>query len=224
MKALEQLPSDIDLWKEAVQLASPDEAKSLLYKATENVPHSNELWLALAKLETYENARVVLNKAREKLPTDYTIWVNAAKLEEAQGNTPTVDKIISRAIKNLQSHGVVIKREQWLQEATVAEESGSMATCRAIIKETMEYGMDELLQATMDEKEKAKTMKRIWIDNADKCIGTGAIQTARAIYSNALTKMPLKKSLWFNAIKLEEEYGSKESLTDVLTRAKNATQ
>ena len=35
---------------------------------------------------------------------------------------------------------------------------------------------------------------------------------------------PLKKSLWFNAIKLEEEYGSKINLTDMLTRAKESTK
>ena len=64
-------------------MVSPDEAKSLLYKATEAIPDSTELWLALAKLETYENARVILNKAREHLPSDHTIWINAAKLEEA---------------------------------------------------------------------------------------------------------------------------------------------
>jgi pre-mRNA-processing factor 6 len=83
LKALEQISSDIELWKETISLASPDEAKALLYKATESIPDSSELWLALAKLETYENARVVLNKAREHLPTDHTIWINAAKLEEA---------------------------------------------------------------------------------------------------------------------------------------------
>lgn len=92
-------------------MANPEEAKSLLYKATESIPDCTELWLALAKLESYENARIVLNKAREYLPTDHTIWINAAKLEEAQGNNSQVEKIVSRAIKKLSSHGVKIKRD-----------------------------------------------------------------------------------------------------------------
>jgi pre-mRNA-processing factor 6 len=86
-----------------------------------------------------------LNKAREYLPTDHTIWINAAKLEEAQGNLSSVEKIVSRAIKKLSSHGVKIRREDWLKEAVSAEEGGSIVTSRAIIKETMMYGIDEIL-------------------------------------------------------------------------------
>lgn len=86
-RALEQIPNDVELWKEAIQLESPEEAKALLYKAVKCIPQSTELWLALAKLEDYENAKTVLGNALQSLPTDFTIWVNAAKLEEAQGNT-----------------------------------------------------------------------------------------------------------------------------------------
>lgn len=64
-------------------MESPEEAKTLLYKAVKCIPDSTELWLALAKLEDYENAQSVLGKALESLPTDFTLWVNAAKLEEA---------------------------------------------------------------------------------------------------------------------------------------------
>ena len=51
---------------------------------------------------------------------------------------------MSRAIKKLSTHGIKINRDQWLQEAVTAEESGSVVTCRAIIKETMIYGIDEV--------------------------------------------------------------------------------
>jgi pre-mRNA-processing factor 6 len=174
LKALEQIPCDLDLWKETISLANPDEAKSLLYKATEALPDSTELWLALAKLETYENARVVLNKAREHLPGDHTIWINAAKLEEAQGNTGQVEKIVSRAVKKLASVGVgaMVKRDMWMKEAVGAEEGGSVVTARAIIKATMEYGMDEYMEGidATNEKEKVKVYKRVWNENADACI------------------------------------------------------
>jgi pre-mRNA-processing factor 6 len=113
-----------------------------------------------------------------------------------------------------------------LQEATVAEESASIITCRAIIKETMQYGMDEYLEgiATENEKERVKTMKRVWNENAEACINRGSIETARAIYFNAINLYPMKKSLWFNAIKLEEEHGGKGNLTDILKRAKDHTK
>ena len=57
LRALEQLPGDVELWKEAVTLEDNEGAKRLLYRAVECVPHSTELWLALAKLETYEQAK-----------------------------------------------------------------------------------------------------------------------------------------------------------------------
>jgi len=180
--------------------------------------------MALAKLETYENARVVLNKARDHMPTDHTIWINAAKLEEAQGNISSVEKIVSRAIKKLSSHGVKIRREDWLKEAVIAEEAGSIITARAIIKETMLYGIDEVLTDGISEKEKVKILKRVWNENAEACVAQGHIETARAIYFNAVNLHQQKKSLWFNSIKLEEEHGSKQNLTDILRRAKYSTK
>lgn len=84
-KALEHIPNSVRLWKAAVELENPEDAKILLSRAVECCPTSVELWLALARLETYENARKVLNKARENIPTDRQIWVTAAKLEEAHG-------------------------------------------------------------------------------------------------------------------------------------------
>jgi pre-mRNA-processing factor 6 len=69
-KALEYIPSDVDLWKQTVALADKEEAKQLLYKGVQCVPESTDLWLALAKLENYENAKQVLNNAISIIPTD----------------------------------------------------------------------------------------------------------------------------------------------------------
>jgi pre-mRNA-processing factor 6 len=66
------------------------------------------------------------------VPTDPAIWITAAKLEEAQGNNDMVAKIISRALKSLQSFGVVISRDAWLKEAEAAErvQPSAVLTCR----------------------------------------------------------------------------------------------
>lgn len=96
MQALEHIPNSVRLWKAAVELEEPEDARILLSRAVECCPTSVDLWLALARLETYENARKVLNKARENIPTDRQIWTTAAKLEEANGNMHMVDKIIER--------------------------------------------------------------------------------------------------------------------------------
>jgi hypothetical protein len=66
------------------------------------------------------------------VPTDPAIWITAAKLEEANGNEKMVDKIVTRAIKSLRNHGVVIDRDYWLKEAENSEKAKppSLATCR----------------------------------------------------------------------------------------------
>lgn len=52
-RALEHIPTEVDIWKELIQLENEEEAKLLLRRAVTCIPSSTELWLALAKLETY---------------------------------------------------------------------------------------------------------------------------------------------------------------------------
>jgi len=63
LKALEHLPTEIEIWKEAISLEDKVGAKELLKRAVKCIPDSSELWLALAKLEDYEEAKSVLNNA-----------------------------------------------------------------------------------------------------------------------------------------------------------------
>jgi pre-mRNA-processing factor 6 len=154
-KALEHIPNSVRLWKAAVELEEPEDAKILLSRAVECCPTSVELWLALARLETYENARKVLNKARENIPTDRQIWITAAKLEEAHGNTTMVEKIIDRSINSLAANGVEINREHWLKEAVDAEKSGAVLTCQAIIKFVIGHGVED------------EDRKHSWLEDAD---------------------------------------------------------
>lgn len=132
-KALTNVPRSVRLWKEAVNLEEPEEARKLLTRAVECCSSSTELWLALAKLETYENARAVLNKARENIPTDRQIWISAARLEETRGQVDMVEKIISRAITALQANQVEINRKQWLEDAIDAEKAECTKTANAIM-------------------------------------------------------------------------------------------
>ena len=213
-RALEQLPREVDLWKECVKLEQPDEAKQLLAKAVQCVPHTVDLWLALAKLETYKNAQGVLQKAREANPTELRIYIAAAKLEEAQGNKQIISKIVKRALNNFRKHQVELSRDQWLQQAVLAEQADSLQTCKAIIKETMDFGLN--LDSFMDDKEKKKQTRQTWLENVDACVQQGAIETAKAIIINAIALDSSKKSLWMRAQQLEQEYGTTESLCQLL--------
>ena len=206
-KALEFVPNSVRLWRAAVELESADEARVLLQRAVQCVPTSVEMWLALARLETYDNARAVLNQARVAIPTEPSIWITAAKLEEANGNLPLVDKLISRAMRELAKNGVVLKREDWLREAELAEQSRAPETCAAIVRHSIALGLED------------EDRKDTWIDDARHCIERHSIQTARAIYATALTVYPGKKRLWLLNAELEKAHGTAESLEQLLKKA-----
>ena len=94
------MPSSLKLWKAAIQLEEPDEARVLLSRAVECVPapDSLELWLALARLETYDNAQAVLNSARQAIPNNPVVWITAAKLEEANQHAERVERIVRKGM------------------------------------------------------------------------------------------------------------------------------
>ncbi|KAJ8980959.1 hypothetical protein NQ317_013411 [Molorchus minor] len=206
-KALEHVPNSVRLWKAAVELENPEDARILLSRAVECCPSAVELWLALARLETYENARKVLNKARENIPTDKSIWTTAAKLEEANGNHHMVEKIVERAITSLSTNGVEINREQWFKEAIESEKGGHVHCCRAIVKAIITCGVE------------SEDQKHTWMEDADHCVNQGAYECARAVYNIALQTFPGKKSIWLRAAYLEKNHGTRESLESLLQRA-----
>jgi len=206
-KALEANPSSVTLWKAAIDLEEAEDAKVLLSAAVENIPHSVDMWLALARLETYEKAQKVLNRARKALPTERTIWLAAAKLEESQNHDDVVEKIVDRAVKSLRKNDAVVSRAQWLQEAETAESSGAPLTSAAIVKYTIGDGVED------------EDRQRTWADDAKGALSRGSVSTARAILSHSLAVYPTKRSLWMQAVDLEQRHGTKESLDEVLAAA-----
>lgn len=61
--------------------------------------------------------------------------------------------------------------------------------------------------------------KHTWMDDAEKAVANGCIETARAIYAHALSVFKTKKSLWLAAANLEKQHGTKDSLDELLRRA-----
>jgi len=206
-KGLEMNPTSVPLWKAAIELEDAENAKILLSVAVEKVPQSVDMWLALARLETYENARKVLNQARRALPIERSIWIAAAKLEESQNHDDVVDKIVQKAVSSLAKHDALVTREQWIHEAELAEASGACLTSSAIIKYTIGNGVD------------VEDRARTWSDDANNSMSRGAVSTARAILAQALLAFPTKRSLWMQAVQLEQKYGNAESLDEVLATA-----
>lgn len=208
-KALDHIPQSVAIWKEAVQLEDdPADAKLLLAKATEIVPLSVELWLALARLETAEQAQIVLNKARKAIPASFEIWVAAARLQEQTGNAAMVYKVMDRAVKALARESAMLKREEWIAQAELCEEEGAPVTCRAIIQETIGWGL-----------EKDDDRKQLWLDDAKSSIGRDRFETARSIYTVAMKEFYHRKGVWLSAADLERNHGTKENLLSILESA-----
>ena len=169
------------------------------------------MWLALAKLETYENARKVLNMAREAIPTEPLIWITAAKLEEFCNPNPedVVERIVEKALVSLSQYQVVIERSKWLKDAEDAEHAGAPLVCGAIVRQTIKIGVEE------------EDRMQTWLDDADVCLSrpTPSVVTARAIYAYTLTQFPKKKNVWLDAVQLEKEHGTCDSIEKLLKQA-----
>ena len=116
---------------------------------------------------------------------------------------------------NFRKHGVQVGRDQWLEQAVIAEQGDSLMTCRAIVKETIDFGIIEN-DDYMDEKEKKRVTRQTWLENIDALEKQGAIETAKSLIMNAIALDSGKKSLWMRAQKLEQDYGTTDSLCKLL--------
>ena len=177
-KSLEFIPNSVALWKAAIALEKEDAALLLLQRAVEQVPECVEFWLALAKLQGYDDARKTLNRARLAIPTEPLIWFTAAQLEEANGSIHRVEGIIQKSIKSLRNNDVVIDREKWLHHAYDMEKAGAVQTCGAIVRSVLEIGVEP------------EDRRRTWVDDGEKALKEGAIETAKAIFAYTLSVFP----------------------------------
>ena len=65
-----------------------------------------------------------------------------------------IPKILKKALDNLTKHKVQLKRDQWLQEAVLSEKEDYIVTCKTIVKQTINEGLE--VDQFADEKEKKK--------------------------------------------------------------------
>ncbi|RYZ14982.1 MAG: hypothetical protein EOO70_07255, partial [Myxococcaceae bacterium] len=209
-KGLESVPHSVPLWKAAIELEDVQDAKVLLARAIECIPTNVDMYLALAKLETHGNARKVLNMARENVPTEHKVWIYAATLEEVNQNLSLVPKIIEKMLFSLEQYQVSLKREDWLKEAVECERIGAVATCRELVRRTAHLQLDE------------EDVKKTWLDDINHCLYATqpvALETARALADVAITRFTSKRSIWLQAILVEQEFGSKDQLEQRLQQA-----
>lgn len=82
-----------------------------------------------------------------------------------------------------------------------------VATCTAIVNTVV--GMN------VEDADRSRT----WKADAAECLKRGSPETARAIYSHALSVFPGKKSVWRAAAQLEKEHGNPGALDTLLAKA-----
>lgn len=206
-KSLEFLPASVTLWKELVNLESdPASARVLLSGAVGAIPSSESLWLALARLSTPDEAKKVLNEARKNIPTSHAVWIAGARLTEQTTDQPSdvaqqeLDRRMAAAVRSLGSKGAVLSRDQWMEEALRAESDGSPMTAEAIIKATLDIGIDD------DEDRRI-----IWVQDAEAAKEKGNIAVARAIVACVLRLFPERGSVWRFAVELEKQMSGSDS-------------
>lgn len=200
-KSLEFLPNSVTLWKELVNLeADPAAARVLLTGAVGAIPSSVELWLALARLSPPQQAKAALNEARRNVPTSHAIWIAGARLTEQTSEESSdvtqqqLDQRLVGAVRSLGKAGAVLSRDQWLDEAARVENEGSPMTAEAIVKATLDIGMED------DEERRI-----VWMQDAEAAKEKGNIAVARAIVAYTLRLFPDRASIWRFAVDLEKE-------------------
>lgn len=108
---------------------------------------------------------------------------------------------------SLRANLVEINRDQWLKDAVDAEKSGSVHTCRALIRNVIGIGVEE--------EDQVET----WIEDAQSCETEGAFECGRAIFTHALKLHPTRKQLWLDAVEFEKKHGTREQYEDLLSNA-----
>lgn len=192
MRGLEYLPSNVELWKELVNLEEdPEDVKKLLTKAVELCPSEWEFWLTLINLADYADSKSILNRARKALSGDQRVWIAACKLEEREGNASKIGKLTEKAVK--ESNRTQL---EWLDEAASSEGEGFLKTCEAIVIASLSNSEEQNIH--------------VWFSNADKYNRTHP-NTAKYIYNFVVEKNPNSTESWvklFTALKKSSDLGA----------------
>ncbi|KAG5365227.1 Pre-mRNA-splicing factor prp1 [Yarrowia sp. C11] len=207
-KALTSVPQSVQLWKQLVNLEDEEHARLLLRQAVVSVPLSVDLWLALARLEDHKAAEKVLNRARKAVRTAPEIWIAAARLrEQVNGAQKEVDKIMKKGVSELEDHGRVLSREEWLEHAHLCEKEAAPLACGAIVRATVAQGMD-------------KEPEHVQIDTFLDCSRDLSFPvTNRAVLELATEMFPFSEKIWLTWTALEKRLNSGDQLWSVLEKA-----
>ncbi len=99
--------------------------------------------------------------------------------------------VLKRAVKVLQKNGQVIKRDVWLDAAMDCEMNGNIMTGQAIVKITLEIGVE------------LEDQIRTFLDDAENCENKNRYETARAILALLVENFKNDENAWLKKINFE---------------------
>ena len=213
-KSLEINKSSCQLWKHLINLVSENGSSehvlTLLARAVQCCPEAEDLWLTYAKLSDFGDAQKILNDARKCIPTSVAIWIAAAELAAAMG-VSSLGPILEKAVKSLESNGVVLTKEQWLdQAAKISSSLVAESLTRITIKTAIESSLGK----------SAKTIKHEILTNFEDMKTNLVI--ARSILATAARETVLRdrKGVWVKWLQFEmASFPNEENLSDIFESA-----
>lgn len=223
-RGLEQAPDSSLLWRALVELEEDEaEAGALLTTAVEHCPEDIQLWLALARLQDHEGARKTLNRALQANKSSKTVWLAAARLEEAYERVEMVERIVQRAVTDLQ-----LGAQEWFDAAVECEQTGDIHTAAALIKATMadfdpvsqadiamERGAPHVASALLNAALQLNNSPSVWL----KLIESATTSAVGQVWEAAVSACPQSEELWMGLVQYQMQHGDQSAVDGALDRA-----
>lgn len=210
-RAVECVPNDLDLWLGLARLQTYENAKVVLNRALRYLRAEPAIWLMGAKLEeTQWRSSLDAQHSSPKASTEEVLSTGAvegSRVDCVSKLPVPISRLVARAVKTLSIDEEIVKRERWLEEARVAEQSGFPLTCKCLVDAALGVGVDAVDQ------------KRVWLEDAAAATELGSLRTAEAIFSRIVLAFPGEQDVWQKFAAFEMQHGNADSVVGVLERA-----
>lgn len=200
MKALEEIPNSVEIWKLMIeQEDSIEDVKKLLSKAIEFCPKEWNFWLTLINHSSYSDAKALINRARKEYGSSVDVWMTASKLEERENsgiNYLKLNKFLSNGFKEIMKQNVDIEKEKtaWIREAIKSYKEGFDLSAKAAVSIAIS------IEDNGDQDEFISNCFHL----ADQLTRDNNFEIANYIYELVTEKFPDKVDCWvklFNSLK-----------------------
>ncbi len=194
----EECPDSEDVWVEAAQLHSEDNAKIILANAVKHLPTSVEIWMTAADLEKeVRSKKIVLRRALEFIPNSVKLWKAAIELEDVSDARIMLTRAVeciphcvdmwlalsklesyenSKKVLNQAREAIPTEPSIWITASKLEEAHGNGHVADVVIEKAIASLMQ--YQVTID--------REYWLREAEAAESTGAVLTCAAIVKNTI--------------------------------------